>query len=91
MANSPNWYDLPGPGLLAGIANYLEPYLLGNNNHEQGYYIIPATANGANVSEADGDLFLLQSFTCPNVSVLHASYQAETCVDKNSTQPDVRG
>ena len=42
------------------------PYLLGNNNHEQGYYILPAYAQGINVTQAQGDLFLLQSFTCAN-------------------------
>ncbi|KAI9710999.1 MAG: hypothetical protein M1820_002437 [Bogoriella megaspora] len=42
------------------------PYLLGNTNNEQGYYILPALAQGANVSKNDKDQFLLQSFTCPN-------------------------
>ncbi|KAI0482041.1 carboxylesterase [Xylariaceae sp. FL0804] len=42
------------------------PYVFGNNQHEQGYYIIPAEANGVNVTEAEGDFFLLASFTCPN-------------------------
>ena len=42
------------------------PYLLGNNNNEQGYYVIPAYAKGINVTTEQGDAFLLSSFTCPN-------------------------
>lgn len=42
------------------------PYLLGNNDYEQGYYKIPAYAKGVNVTEAQGHEFLLSSFTCPN-------------------------
>ncbi|KAK3696624.1 hypothetical protein LTR37_017877 [Vermiconidia calcicola] len=66
----------PSPDGEVVLSNYRElslgghfakiPHLLGNNNNEQGYYIIPAVANGANPTEAEGDLFLLQSFTCPN-------------------------
>lgn len=43
-----------------------QPYLLGNNNHEQGFYILSAYAHGVNVTKAQGDEFLLSSFTCPN-------------------------
>ncbi|KAK5954473.1 hypothetical protein OHC33_004195 [Knufia fluminis] len=42
------------------------PYLLGNNDYEQGYYKIPAYAAGTKATEAQGDQFLLESFTCPN-------------------------
>lgn len=40
--------------------------MLGNNNHEQGYYVIPVFARGVNVTEAQGAQFLLESFTCAN-------------------------
>lgn len=43
-----------------------QPYLLGNNNYEQGYYVIPAYENGINVTTKQGAQFLLESFTCPN-------------------------
>lgn len=42
------------------------PYLLGNNDNEQGYYALPAYAKGVNTTQAQGDAFLLSSFTCPN-------------------------
>ncbi|OQO03357.1 hypothetical protein B0A48_11615 [Cryoendolithus antarcticus] len=42
------------------------PQLLGNNNREQGYYIIPAYGRGINTTEAQGQQFLLESFTCAN-------------------------
>ena len=44
----------------------LQPYLLGNNNNEQGYYILAAYAKGINATTAQDDAFLLSSFTCPN-------------------------
>ncbi|KAI7224544.1 hypothetical protein KC330_g9263, partial [Hortaea werneckii] len=62
----PNYTELAKEGKFAKV-----PYLLGNNNNEQGYYMIPATAAGANVTEEEGDAFLLSSFTCPN------TFQAE--------------
>ncbi|KAI7296646.1 cholinesterase [Hortaea werneckii] len=58
----PNYTELAKEGKFAKM-----PYLLGNNNNEQGYYMIPATAAGANVTEEEGDAFLLSSFTCPNM------------------------
>nr|OQO27277.1 hypothetical protein B0A51_04913 [Rachicladosporium sp. CCFEE 5018] len=42
------------------------PQLLGNNNREQGYYVIPAYGRGINTTEAQGQQFLLESFTCAN-------------------------
>ncbi|KAK7957235.1 uncharacterized protein PG986_006457 [Apiospora aurea] len=42
------------------------PYVLGNNDNEQGYYVITAYGRGVNVTKAQGDDFLLTSFTCPN-------------------------
>ena len=44
----------------------LQPYLLGNNENEQGYYKIPAYAQGNNLTEAQWADFLLADFTCPN-------------------------
>ncbi|KAK8029328.1 hypothetical protein PG991_006384 [Apiospora marii] len=42
------------------------PYVLGNNDNEQGYYVISAYGRGINVTKAQGNEFLLTSFTCPN-------------------------
>lgn len=42
------------------------PYFLGNNNNEQGFYALSAYARGTNTTKAQGDEFLLSSFTCPN-------------------------
>ncbi|KAH7088952.1 carboxylesteras-like protein [Paraphoma chrysanthemicola] len=50
------------------------PYLHGHNNYEQGYYVIPAFAQGRNVTEAQTAQFLLESFVCPT------SYEARNRV-----------
>jgi carboxylesterase type B len=42
------------------------PYFHGHNDHEQGYYVIPAFAQGRNVTEAQTAQFLLESFVCPH-------------------------
>lgn len=42
------------------------PYFHGHNNYEQGYYVIPAFAQGRNVTEAQTAQFLLESFVCPH-------------------------
>ncbi|KAK8050948.1 hypothetical protein PG993_002333 [Apiospora rasikravindrae] len=42
------------------------PYVLGNNDNEQGYYVISAYGRSINVTKAQGDEFMLKSFTCPN-------------------------
>lgn len=42
------------------------PYFQGHNDHEQGYYVIPAFAQGRNVTEAQTAQFLLESFVCPH-------------------------
>ncbi|KAJ4348810.1 uncharacterized protein N0V89_010188 [Didymosphaeria variabile] len=41
------------------------PYFHGHNDHEQGYYVIPAYAQGRNVTEEQAAQFLLESFVCP--------------------------
>jgi carboxylesterase type B len=51
------------------------PYFLGHNNNEQGYYVIPAFAQGRNVTEEQAATFLLQSFVCP------VSHEARSRVD----------
>lgn len=48
------------------ILTLSQPYLLGNNNYEQGIYKISSYAAGINVTEAQASTFLLASFTCPN-------------------------
>ncbi|KAI4649478.1 hypothetical protein J4E93_003798 [Alternaria ventricosa] len=52
------------------------PYFHGHNDHEQGYYVIPAFAQGRNVTEAQGDQFLLESFVCPVSHEAHARIDA---------------
>jgi cholinesterase len=42
------------------------PYFHGHNDHEQGYYVIPAFAQGRNVTEEQAAQFLLESFVCPH-------------------------
>jgi cholinesterase len=42
------------------------PYFHGHNNYEQGYYVIPAFAQGRNVTEEQTAQFLLESFVCPH-------------------------
>ncbi|KAG9195562.1 hypothetical protein G6011_00683 [Alternaria panax] len=51
------------------------PYFHGHNDHEQGYYVIPAFAQGRNVTEQQASQFLLESFICP------VSYEARARVD----------
>lgn len=51
------------------------PYFHGHNNYEQGYYVIPAFAQGRNVTEAQSAQFLLESFVCPT------SYEARHRLD----------
>ncbi|KAL5390289.1 hypothetical protein DPSP01_001861 [Paraphaeosphaeria sporulosa] len=51
------------------------PYFHGHNDHEQGYYVIPAYAQGRNVSDAQAAQFLLESFVCPT------SYEARRRVE----------
>jgi cholinesterase len=41
------------------------PYFHGQNDHEQGYYVIPAFAQGRNVTDAQILQFILESFVCP--------------------------
>lgn len=41
------------------------PYFHGHNDHEQGYYVIPAFAQGRNVTAEQTAQFLLESFVCP--------------------------
>jgi cholinesterase len=42
------------------------PYLHGHNDYEQGYYVIPAFAQGRNVTAEQTAQFLLESFVCPH-------------------------
>lgn len=42
------------------------PYFHGHTDYEQGYYAIPAFAQGRNVTEAQTAQFLLESFVCPH-------------------------
>lgn len=51
------------------------PYFHGHNDHEQGYYVIPAYAQGRNISDAQASQFLLESFVCPT------SYEAQHRVE----------
>jgi cholinesterase len=51
------------------------PYFHGHNNYEQGYYVIPAFAQGRNVTANQTDQFLLESFVCP------ISYEARSRVN----------
>lgn len=41
------------------------PYFHGHNDNEQGYYVIPAFAQGRNVTNEQAQKFLLESFVCP--------------------------
>ncbi|KAK3614610.1 hypothetical protein LTR56_027140 [Elasticomyces elasticus] len=63
----------PTPDNETVFANYSDagafaklPYLLGNNDFEQGYYALPSFKKNNNITIAEGDSFLLSSFTCPN-------------------------
>jgi carboxylesterase type B len=52
---------------LASTGNFANlSYFHGHNDHEQGYYVIPAFAQGRNVTEEQAAQFLLESFTCPH-------------------------
>ncbi len=42
------------------------PHFHGHNDNEQGYYVIPAFAQGRNVSTAQGSQLLMESFVCPH-------------------------
>lgn len=42
------------------------PYLQGHNHYEQGYYVVPAFAQGRNLAAAQIAQFLLESFVCPH-------------------------
>lgn len=56
-----NYTALASTGSFAHI-----PYFHGHNDHEQGYYVIPAFAQGRNVTDAQTAQFLLESFVCPH-------------------------
>ncbi|KAF1847616.1 carboxylesteras-like protein [Cucurbitaria berberidis CBS 394.84] len=52
---------------LASLGSFAKiPYFHGHNNYEQGYYVIPAFAQGRNVTEEQAAKFLLESFVCPH-------------------------
>ncbi|KAF2829405.1 carboxylesteras-like protein [Ophiobolus disseminans] len=56
-----DYLSLASSGSFANI-----PHMHGHNNYEQGYYVIPAFAQGRNVTEAQSAQFLLESFVCPH-------------------------
>ncbi|KAL9620782.1 MAG: hypothetical protein Q9160_004682 [Pyrenula sp. 1 TL-2023] len=53
----------------ADLTNPSQPLLLGSTNNEDGYYRVPAYANGIVPTESQVRSFLLESFTCPNAHV----------------------
>jgi cholinesterase len=57
----PDYLSLASTGSFAML-----PYLHGHNDHEQGYYVIPAFAQGRNVTTEQAAQFLLESFVCPH-------------------------
>lgn len=63
--SAPDYLSLTTNGTFAKI-----PILLGNNHNENGYYQIPAFAQGVIPTKDQITSFLLESFTCP------VSYQA---------------
>jgi len=73
VRSTPPFY--PGVDNYTVFADYLSlsssgsfaklPYLQGYNDFEQGYYVIPALAQGRNVTQAQGAQLLLESFVCP--------------------------
>lgn len=65
-----NYTSLSSSGSFARL-----PYFHGHNDHEQGYYVIPAFAQGRNVTDAQAAQFLLESFVCPT------SYEAQRRVE----------
>jgi cholinesterase len=52
--------------LVIESTDHEQPIILGNNNFEQGYYALPDYRKNITVTIAEGDSFLLNSFTCPN-------------------------
>ncbi|EDU45734.1 acetylcholinesterase precursor [Pyrenophora tritici-repentis Pt-1C-BFP] len=52
------------------------PYFRGHNDNEQGYYAIPAFAQGRNVTAEQARKFLLESFVCPVSYVARARVAA---------------
>lgn len=44
-----------------------QPYLVGHNDNEAGFYKIASYAQGANLSEAEWQDFNIQTFTCPTM------------------------
>ncbi|KAH7396721.1 carboxylesterase-like protein [Phaeosphaeria sp. MPI-PUGE-AT-0046c] len=57
----PDYLSLASTGSFAPI-----PYFHGHNDDEQGYYVIPAFAQGRNVTAEQMAQFLLESFVCPH-------------------------
>lgn len=55
-----DYAKLTAEGKFAGL-----PVLMGNNHNEDGYYRIPAFANGVVPTDEQVRTFLLESFTCP--------------------------
>lgn len=53
------------------------PYFLGHNDYEQGYYVIPAFAQGRNVTDEQTAQFLLESFVCPTSYEVRQRFNAK--------------
>ncbi|KAJ8115148.1 hypothetical protein OPT61_g3137 [Boeremia exigua] len=53
------------------------PYFHGHNDNEQGYYVIPAFAQGRNVTAAQGSQLLMESFVCPHSYEARQRYKAK--------------
>jgi cholinesterase len=75
VRSTPPFYPMVDNQTVFGITEYLSPsasgnfakipYFHGHNDYEQGYYVIPAFAQGRNVTEQQKSQFLLESFVCP--------------------------
>ena len=44
--------------------NWLQPLLIGNNDHESGFYATAAFATGKSFNASQQNLFNLEAFTC---------------------------
>ncbi|KAK3112833.1 hypothetical protein LTR53_010464 [Teratosphaeriaceae sp. CCFEE 6253] len=74
LRSIPAFYPTPDNDTVFANYTYLDsigafamlPYLLGNNDFEQGYYALPSFKKNITVTIDQGDQFLLGSFTCPN-------------------------
>ncbi|KAF2844991.1 carboxylesteras-like protein, partial [Plenodomus tracheiphilus IPT5] len=87
VRSTPPFYPMVDNSTIFSAKHYLKssssgqfaalPYFHGHNDYEQGYYVIPAFAQGRNVTQAQSAQFLLESFVCPT------SYEARQRVKAN--------